>query len=240
MRRSERRALIEGPHLVQAYIEQRGVPISILVSERGSARDEIARLVTRSELTPVVLSDSLFNAIADSESPTGIAAEIAIPDMAVDLRQSESCLFLDGVQDMGNVGAILRSAAAFGVRDVVLGRGCGDPWAPKTLRAGMGAHFAMRLSQTDQLAVAIEEFGGRVVCTMPHGGTPLFSVDLAGRIGLVVGAEGGGVSDAVAARTDVIATIPMGAGVESINVAAAVAICLYERQRQLRTGASRF
>jgi len=240
MRRSERRALIEGPHLVQEYVEQCGVPISILVSERGSVRDEIARLVIRSELIPVVLSDSLFNAIADSESPAGIAAEIAIPDMAVDLRQTESCLFLDGVQDMGNVGAILRSAAAFGVRDVVLGRGCADPWAPKTLRAGMGAHFAMRLSQTDQLAAAIEEFGGRVVCTMPHEGTPLFSVDLTGRIGLVVGAEGGGVSDAVAARTDVIATIPMGAGVESINVAAAVAICLYERQRQLRTGASRF
>jgi len=239
MRRREGRALIEGPHLVEAYRERHGAPVALLVSERGMERDEVARIVARSEVTPVVLSDALFRTIADTETPVGVAAEIPIPGTRADLAASQACLFLEGIQDMGNLGAILRSAAAFGVLDVVLARGCADPWAPKALRAAMGAHFAVCVSQSENLGASIERFGGRVICTMPHRGTALHALDLRGRVGWIFGAEGRGVSEATAGRATVVATVPMEAGAESLNVAAAVAICLYERARQLKTGASR-
>jgi TrmH family RNA methyltransferase len=239
VRRHEARAIIEGPHLVEAYRERRGAPIALLVSEQGLEREEIAAIVARAGVAPVVLSNSLFCSIADTETPAGIAAEIAIPDPPTDLAGSPACLFLEGIQDMGNIGTILRSAAAFGVPDVVLAKGCADPWAPKALRAAMGAHFSLRLLQTDDLAAAMERFAGQTVCTAPHRGMALDMLDLRGRVGWIFGAEGRGVSDEIAARAALSARIPMETGAESLNVAAVVAICLYERSRQLKTGVSR-
>ena len=239
VRRREARAIIEGPHLVEAYRERHGAPIALLVSEHGLERDEIAGIVARSGIAPIILSDSLFRSIADTEMPAGIAAEIVIPDARTDLGDSPTCLFLEGIQDMGNIGTILRSAAAFGVLDVVLAKGCADPWAPKALRAAMGAHFSLRILQTHDLAAAMERFAGQTVCTTPHSGTALDKLDLRGRIGWIFGAEGQGVSDAIAARAALSAMIPMESGAESLNVGAAVAICLYERLRQLKTGAFR-
>jgi len=139
-----------------------------------------------------------------------------------------SCVFLEGVQDAGNVGTILRSASAFGIRHAVLGKGCVDAWSPKVLRAGMGAHFAMEIQENADLADAIKRFGGRVNCTVARGGVALQDADLSGRIGWIFGAEGQGVSDALAARAQLKVTIPMPGGAESLNVAAAAAICFYE------------
>ena len=239
VRRREARAIIEGPHLVEAYRERYGAPIDLLVSEHGLKHDEIAGIVARSGIAPVILSDPLFCSIADTETPVGIGAEIAIPDSGTDLARSPACLFLEGIQDMGNIGTILRSAAAFGVLDVVLARGCADPWAPKALRAAMGAHFSLRVLQTEDLAASLERFAGQTICTTPHGGTALDMLDLRGRIGWIFGREGRGVSDSIAARSTLSARIPMETATESLNVAAAVAICLYERSRQLKTGAFR-
>jgi len=128
------------------------------------------------------------------------------------------------VQDPGNVGAIIRSAAAFGVGTVVLDRQCADPWSPKVLRAGQGGHFAIALRQTDDLVAAIS---GRLICTVVQGGTPLPKANLSGRIAWAFGSEGAGLSAAVLAKAAERVTIPM-AGGESLNVAAAAAICLYE------------
>jgi len=239
MRRREACALIEGPHLVEAFLERGGVPVALLASERALGRADVGGLVERTGLRPVVMSDAVFGAIADTETPTGFAAEIPLAAQQSELETAQACVFLEGIQDMGNLGTILRAAAAFDVRDVVLARGCADAWAPKTLRAGMGAHFALRILQTEDLAAAMDRFAGRIVCAVAHGGSPLEGFDLSGRIGLIFGAEGGGVSAATAARAAAQVTIQLGAGVESLNVAAAAAIFLYERARQLRTGASR-
>ena len=235
-RRSERRALIEGVHLVTAFLEQGGRPLALLVSEDGSQRAEVALLMRRAATEPVRLSNSLFRSVADTEAPTGIAAEIELPDRALRLQDSPCCVFLDGIQDSGNVGTILRSAAAFGVRDVVLAKGCADPWSPKALRAGMGGHFALRVIEADDLLAAIEHFGGKVMCTVARGGVALNELDLRGRVAWIFGSEGQGVSEALVARATHRATIPMAAGAESLNVAAAAAICLYETRRQLSTG----
>jgi len=230
-RRAEKSALIEGAHLVAACLES-GTPIkSLLLSKSGAARPELASLAKRSGKAEVLLSDALFRSIADTETPSGIAAEIALSDAKSDLKAAASCVFLEGIQDAGNVGAILRSAAAFGVRHAVLGKGCADAWSPKVLRAGMGAHFTMNLLE-GSLDDAIERFAGKLCCTVPRGGTSLQGADLAGRMGWLFGSEGQGVSEALAARATLKVSIPMPGGAESLNVAAAAAICFYECARR--------
>ena len=236
VRRSERRALIEGPHLVAAYLEQGGRPRAILVSEDGLCRAEIASLVSRAAIDPMRLSNSAFRSIADTETPTGVAAEIEIDERGSRLEDSSGCVFLDGIQDSGNVGTIVRSAAAFGVHDVVLGKGCADPWSPKALRAGMGGHFAINLVEVEDLLAAVERFNGKAICAVARGGIPVHEADLRGRLGWIFGSEGKGVSEALAVRATHRVTIPMAPGAESLNVAAAAAICFYEARRQLNRG----
>ncbi len=238
-RRSERRALLEGVHLVEAHLASGRRTEALMVSESGLARREIAALVKTSGLQPVALADELFAMLADTETPTGIAAEIALPDAEPDLAAARSCVFLEGVQDAGNVGAILRSAAAFDLGAVVLGPGCADAWSPKVLRAAMGAHFSLNIGACSSLIAALDRFGGMIACTVVRNGSALQKADLRGRIGWIFGSEGQGVSAALAARATLRVTIQMPGAIESLNVAAAAAICFYERARQLSTSAAR-
>lgn len=238
-RRAEGRVLIEGPHLVGAYLDCGGKPEVLIVSENGGAKREIEQLVRRAAIAPIVLSDAVFRAIADAETPQGIAAEIVIPSVRPSLSDSPGCVLLDGIQDAGNVGAILRSAAAFGVRDVLLGPECADPWSPKVLRAAMGAHFALRIGASRDPVADLERFGGIAACTVPRDGVPITEADLRGRILWIFGAEGEGISGELVARADLKVTIPMPGTGESLNVAAAAAICFYERSRQLSTCGAR-
>jgi RNA methyltransferase, TrmH family len=223
-RRTEGRVIIEGPHLV-AEVMQAGIkPLALIVSESGLQREEIRKIIGRRG--PVVLGDHIFGIVADAETPPGIAAEIAIPGPKAD--SSRHSVFLEGVQDPSNVGAILRTAAAFGVGEVVLDRGCADPWSPKVLRAGMGAHFKLGLRQVPQLRSELKDFAGTLLCTIPKEGQPLRQAPLDGRLGWIFGAEGKGVSPETGALAGVRITIPMAPGTESINVAATAAICLCE------------
>ena len=224
LRRSEGRALIEGPHLLAAFLAQKLKPVAVIATEAGAADPEISALVARSGVAPVMVSEGAFKAIADTETPQGVAAEIAIPAV----RREGTWLFLEGVQDAGNVGAIVRSAAAFGAGAIILDRACADPWSPKVLRAGMGGHFVLQVLQVDSLASALESFPGRLVCTLARGGEPLRKADLAGKIGWIFGSEARGVSAEVQSRASLKVTIPLAWGTESLNVAAAAAVCLYE------------
>jgi len=231
-RRKQGRAIIEGENLIAAFLESGREVESLMLSKAASSRPEFVALATQSGTAPSVLSDQLFRSIVDVETPAGIAAEIAIPSSAGKLESAESCVLLDAVQDTGNVGTILRSAAAFGIRHAVLGKGCADAWSPKVLRAAAGAHFSMQISELADLAAAMTEFGGRIACTLPRDGVPLANADLSGRIGWLFGAEGKGVHGALAALAALKVTIPMPGGAESLNVAAAAAICLYEHARR--------
>jgi TrmH family RNA methyltransferase len=227
-RRQEGKAVIEGPHLVAEALQAGVEPLALLVSESALDKAEVQTLIGRRR--PVVLADRVFKALSDTETPQGIAAEVPMPSM----EGKGDCVFLEGVQDPSNVGAIVRTAAAFGAGEVVLDRACADAWAPKTLRAGMGGHFKLAIRQVPDLGSALEDFGGTIACTVLAGGEPLPEVELEGRVGWVFGAEGQGISEGVARRASVRAHIPMIAGTESLNVAAAAAICLYERFRRRR------
>jgi RNA methyltransferase, TrmH family len=233
-RRTERHVVLEGPHLLQALLDSGARPVALLATDTALAKQEIASLVQRAKLEPVILSRSLFDAVVDSETPQGIAAEIALPDTSPDLYESETCVFLEGVQDAGNVGSILRSAAAFGIRDIVLAKGCADVWSPKVLRAAAGSHFRLRIADHVEPRAAFQRFRGRVLCTMPRGGVPLPQANLDGPIGWVFGAEGQGVSGDAEKRADLRVTIPIAAQSESLNVAIAAALCFYETARRRR------
>ena len=220
-RRSEKRALIEGPHLLAAALQHGIRPVAVLVTEEGAANPEIAALLPANA---VVLGKGVFRAIVDSDTPQGVAAEIVIPDAR---RATGNTLVLEGVQDPANVGAIVRSASAFGIGRIVLDRACADPWSPRALRAGAGGHFALGIAETENLAAEIEAFKGTVACTVPRGGIALADAPLDRGAAWIFGGEGSGLSDETIRRADLRVTIPMAPGTESLNVAAAAAICLY-------------
>ena len=236
-RRRQRRAILEGENLILAFLQSGRTLESLMVSKSASNRSGSIALARQSGETPAVLADSVFRSIVDIETPAGIAAEIAIPRAAQNLKTVGACLFLDAIQDAGNVGTILRSAMAFGIHRVVLGKGCADAWSPKVLRAAAGAHFSLQVTENADLKEKMAEFAGKIVCTAPRGGVAPSAADLSGRIGWLLGAEGQGVSEALASRASLKISIPMQRGTESLNVAAAAAICFYEhacRRRAVR------
>jgi TrmH family RNA methyltransferase len=227
-RREEGKVMVEGPHLVAEALHAGIEPLALLVSESALERAEVRELIGGREA--VLLGDRVFKGLADADTPQGIAAEISIP-----LPKSGSkgdCVFLEGVQDPSNVGAILRTAAAFGVGEVVLDRACADPWSPKALRAGMGGHFKLGIRQVFELGEGVESFAGKTLCAVASGGKRLPEVALSGRLGWIFGAEGPGVSAEIAGRAAERITIPMQPGTESLNVSAAAAVCLYEAYRR--------
>jgi TrmH family RNA methyltransferase len=230
-RRSEKRALIEGPHLVAAALQRGWKPVAVLATEEGAADAEIGDLIRRSGLRPVLLAKSVFRGVVDAETPPGLAAEIAIPEAG--RHAGAPAVFLEGVQDPSNVGAIVRSAAAFGVARVVLDRACADPWSPKSLRAGMGGHFALAIEVADKLGSKLQAFKGKLVCAVPRGGLPLGEADLTGELGWIFGGEGAGLTEETERSAALRVSIPMSRGSESLNVAAAAAICLYESRKKI-------
>jgi len=217
--------MLEGPHLVEAFLQAGSKPKVVLVTEKALEKREIADLAGKS---PVVVSEGVFRSIVEAENLPGIAAEIEIPVRP--LSDGTDTVFLEGVQDPSNVGAIVRNAAAFGVGQVILDQACADPWSPRALRAGMGGHFALAIREVPKLD--LDGFKGSLLCTVVRGGIRLQDADLKGRLGWIFGGEGRGVSAAVEERVDVKITIPISPGMESLNVAGASAICLYEANRR--------
>lgn len=227
-------AMLDGIHLVAAYRDKVGLPERLIVSERGAVQAEIQSL--REALAGVeilLLKDSLFGALSDLASPTGVCAIIRIPAVPInDIRGS--CVLLDSLQDPGNVGSILRTSAAAGIGDVFLGPGCAGVWSPRVLRAAQGAHFDLRLHEQSDLAEIVKNFSGSTIAAVAHGGDSLFKQDLSGNLAWLFGSEGGGISPILESAANKRVGIPMAQGSESLNVGAAAAICLFEEVRQKR------
>lgn len=230
-------ALIDGIHLVSAALESGAVVRQVLLSDSGLRRFEIAALLQNiPDVEQLNLSDGLFRDLTGVATPAGIAAVIEIPAACTSDPTGDAVL-LDAVQDAGNVGTILRTVAAAGVRDVLLGPGCAGAWSARVLRAGQGAHFALRLREQVDLAAVVGESAAQSIATVADGGISLYDIDLRAPVLWLVGNEGAGLSAPLRALARVCATIPVAEGVESLNVASATAICLFEarRQRMCRT-----
>jgi len=230
--RGHGRALVDGIHPV-ATCFVRGIGVrQLLVSESGLKNPEIVALLQAAAgIACVTLRDSLFRELSGVPTPTGIGAVIDIPVAPAGWPSGDTVL-LDAVQDAGNVGAILRTAAAAGVGNVLLGPGCAGAWTSRVLRGGQGAHFSLVIREQVDLAAAIAACPATSLATVAHGGTNLYELDLCGPILWLVGNEGAGLSAELVAAAKLRATIPLAADTESLNVAAATAVCLFEASRQ--------
>lgn len=228
-------ALLEGFHLAGAYLDVAGQPELCVVTEGALRHDEAQAIVARVDAQRiVVLADALFGQLSNVVHGVGLLLLVHKLGAALPERVEGSCVVLDGVQDAGNVGSILRSAAAAGVKQVFCAPGTAYAWSSKVLRAGMGAHFLLDVYEDVEAAVLIERLAVPAAITDSHGPQALYDCDLSGPIAWVFGNEGAGVSAAWRAAVAHRLTIPQPGGMESLNVAAAVAICLFEQCRQQR------
>ncbi len=220
---------LEGDHLCSA-LRQRGLPARhAVLTEEAWAQPALRELAGWASQV-AVLPASLFAGFSSLATPAAIGFLVDTPPAAPLLPRVASVV-LDRLQDPGNVGSILRSAAAFGVRQVLALQGTAALWSPKVLRAGMGAHFALALHEGLALD-ALDALSLPWVATSSHAGAELPASDLPAPCAWVLGHEGHGVSPALLARCALQVRIPQPGGEESLNVAAAAAICLYESARR--------
>lgn len=220
---------IEGDHLLRAAL-QRGWRPALVVLTDAAVQDAGLRALAESAPRALVVPASLFKGLSGLESPAQIGAEFTLP-AAPAIDPLAASVVLDRLQDAGNVGAILRSAAAFGVRQVLALKGTAALWSPKVVRAGQGAHFGLRL--VEGLAAAeLAALKVPLIATSSHTEHVLHRVALPSPCAWVMGHEGQGVSAELMARCTLTVGIPQPGGEESLNVAAAAAICLYESERQ--------
>lgn len=232
-RQKLQQTLLIGIHLIESALAADWPLQKLLVCEGEEGREEIATLLSKKHVPVIMLERSLFAEIEQTPSTTGLLALTALPVTPL-AHTAGFCLLLEGVQDPGNVGSILRTAAAAGVQQVWLTNGCADVWSPKVLRAGMGAHFLVPLIERVSMQDVLPAFTGQIVVTTLEKAGSLYAADLRGDLVLALGSEGGGVSEALWAQATQRLRIPMSHDVESLNVAAAAAICLFERVRQIQ------
>ncbi len=233
-RRKTDRVVLDGMHLIESYVQHFGVPEEIIVSESGSIRREISRYLgnSRTGATTSVLSDALFEELATVETPSGIMAVVIQPRCLHGLNQEIDAVLLDGIQDPGNLGSILRSSAAAGFRQILLSADCAQAWSPKTLRAAMGAHFQLDIHENSNLTAFLGGYRGQAILTSLESPASIYSLDLQNPVAWVFGSEGQGVRAEVAEFIRQRVQIPMPGATESLNVAAAAAVCLFETVRQ--------
>ena len=238
-RRKAGRCVLEGEHLVEVYAQRCGAPETRVVADAFLDRPAVRALAQRFDERTLVVPAALFHEMAVLPAEVGLLAVVPAPSRAVTPGRA-FCLLLEEVQDPGNVGSILRSAAAAGVEDVYLSARCAFAWAPKVLRAGMGGHFHLAIHEDVDLpawATAYRARGGSVLGTVGRGGDDAFEVPLARPLALAIGNEGAGLSAALLGACSGKVTIPMPGGVESLNAAAAAAVVLFEAVRRVREAA---
>jgi TrmH family RNA methyltransferase len=239
-RRKSGRCVLEGEHLVGVYAQRIGMPETVIVSDAALARPTTAALAQRLDRVTVVVPEKLFASFASLPVGVGMIAVVATP-RAASSGPTDFCVLIDDLQDPGNVGSILRTAAAAGADRVVLSKGAVFAWSPKVLRAAQGAHFVVQIEEGIDLPAWCTHYTatrGRIVGTVVHDGASLFETPLVGRVAIAIGNEGSGLSADVQACLTTRVTIPMPGGMESLNAAAAAAICLYECVRQRTRGAA--
>ncbi len=222
---------LEGEHLCAAYAARAGRGARCVISESGWATTALRELAGRCDTVSVV-ADPLFATFSGLESPASIGFVVPWAGSA-EVRSGEPTVLLDRLQDAGNVGTILRSAAAFGFTQVVALSGSAALWSPKVVRAGMGAHFALNLVEQAELD-ALAALTIPLLATSSHAAQAIDQLTLPWPCAWVFGHEGQGVSSELMGRCSQRLAIAQPGGEESLNVAAAAAVCLYESARQRR------
>ena len=214
---------VEGEHLCSAALARGVRPLMLICSQ--SAWPNLASPYIDAAAHVTLIPDALYADVSGLESPARWGYMLSLPT-AVDIRQHQGTVVLDRLQDAGNVGSILRSAAAFGFTQVLALKGCAGLWSPKVLRAGMGAHFGLHLVESLEPS-QLQQLQMPLVVTSSHQGEFIQDIDLPWPCAWVMGHEGQGVRTELMAQAQVHVRIGQPGGEESLNVAAAAAICLH-------------
>ena len=226
------RSLLDGVHLCQAYLDLIGQPAHCIVSEGALANPEVAGIVGRVHGAVTSLPDALFGALSQVEHGVHLLFLVETPRPALPAALTQSAVLLDGVQDPGNAGSILRSAGAAGIKQVYCSPGTASIWSPKVLRAAMGAHFVLEIFENADLAELVRTARVPVLATSGYASERIYDVDLSRPVAWLLGHEGQGVSDALLNLATHRVAIPHAGAVESLNVAACAAVCFFEQLRQ--------
>jgi TrmH family RNA methyltransferase len=233
------RVLLDGEHLIEEALASE-IAIEVAAFGERLAESTLARRL-RPPTRTVIVSESVLNAISPVQSPSGAVAIAARPhtDAAnVFTRTPSLVLLLHDVQDPGNVGAIVRAAEGCGATGVICGERTADPFGWKALRGSMGSALRVPLAIRQSLDAAVtlaREKGLRIYAATARGGTPLPDCNLRMAAAILLGGEGGGLPESLSDLADERLTIPMRRPVESLNVAIAAALVLYEAARQRHT-----
>ncbi|MEQ1598027.1 MAG: RNA methyltransferase [Methylotenera sp.] len=235
-RRAEGKTLLDGVHLIEAYIQAVGEPELIIIPE-GKSSLEATQLMQHLEYVNTIMFPTLmFAELTPVATSTGILALVLQPNIhAPVVNESLAASFillLEDIQDPGNLGSMLRTALGAGVEAVYLSKGCTDAYSPKCLRGGQGAQFHLPIIEGANLLEIIQNFAGNTYATAIDGES-LYAQDLTQPTAFIIGNEGAGLSAKVVQAASHKISIPMHQSLESLNAAAATAVCLFERRRQI-------
>lgn len=227
------RVVLEGVHLCQAWLQLVGVPeLALFDLQKLETQPELQALANS---LPASLCHSCEPRLAASLSQVGhgqgVYFLVTVPSPALPASINHNCLWLDRLQDPGNVGTLLRTAAAAGIRHAYLSTGCASAWSPKVLRSAQGAHFVMTIYEHADLAALRSRLAVPLIATALEGAQSLYDTALPAECAWVFGNEGQGVDAALLVQADLRVFIPQIAEVESLNVAVAAGVCLFEQRR---------
>ncbi len=231
-RREENSYVIEGIRLVEEALQQ-GLRPDLLIytnslDERGK---QLLEAFQKENIQADLVSDQVFQAASDTETPQGILAVMQIPSPS-DQIPADFLVIADQIRDPGNLGTILRSALAAGADRVLLPPGTVDPYSPKVVRSGMGAHFQLSIQEMDWDQIREATTGMQVLCAGMRCGVPIWEADLSRPTAVIIGSEAHGPGDQARSLTDSWIQIPMPGGAESLNAAVAAGVILFEVVRQ--------
>ncbi len=229
--RRDPRFLLEGRKLVRAALES-GIEVEGALVSGSRAEEEVRELEARG-IQVVEVTERLFRSVSSLESPEGILVVGLRPSRSVTELEAEGVVLVSaGIQDPGNLGALARIGEAAGARAIVVLKGSADPFAPKALRGSMGSLLRIPLFEIGDVA-ALRKRGFHLAALVPRGGVDFRAAAFRPPVALLLGREASGLDDSTVAGCDLLVTIPMRGAVESLNVATAAALVLYEADRRM-------
>lgn len=233
-RRKTASTLLEGVHLIEAYLQVYGEPRLLIIPEGQSSVEATALIQQLADVDTMLLPTLMFAELAPVASSSGVMALVDIPETELPATV-DFALLIEDLQDPGNLGSMLRTAAAAGVQVVYLTKGCTDAWSPKALRGGQGAQFVLPVIEGADALAVVNSFAGKTLALTMHG-ERLYQQSLLEPVLFAVGNEGAGISAGLQSAVSACITIPMAhqgtLALESLNAAAATAVALFECQRQ--------
>jgi len=231
-RREENSYVIEGIRLVEEALQQGLHPDLLIYTETLDERGKQVLEAFRKEAIRMnLVSDQVFQAASDTETPQGILAVLPIPSHS-DLNPFDFLVIADQIRDPGNLGTILRSALAAGADRVLLPPGTVDPYSPKVVRSGMGAHFQLVIQEMDWDQIREITIGMQVLCAGMNRGIPIWEANLTLPSAVIIGSEAHGPGDQARSLCASWIQIPMPGNAESLNAAVAAGVILFEVVRQ--------